>query len=217
MITIYDSGKGGVYLYGELKKRYPEVACDLYLDTSFFPYGEKSREFLLSRALLVAKDIEKRGALTLVVACNTVASWAIPLLEMELSIPVVDPILPSAELAVCRSPTQKIAVFATPSTVESGSYVRAIKELSPHAEVVQVACPHLATVIERGVVQEKDLVPLVASIQDCDTLVLGCTHYSYARDLLQKIVPHMTIIDSNLALLEYLVPKAREVETVSRR
>ncbi len=59
-------------------------------------------------------------------------------------------VAPATQLAVAGSRTGRIGLLATPATVASGAYERAVARRRPHVHLESVACPDLAPIIQGG-------------------------------------------------------------------
>jgi glutamate racemase len=160
----------------------------------------------------------------LVVACNTASAFAVDTLREAFDLPVVGVVRPGAQLAAQATKNGRVGVIGTEGTIASGSYQRALAELSPESEVRAVACPLLVPLAEEGMVDhpatrllaEEYLDPLIR--WGLDTLVLGCTHYPILRPLLQKVVgAKVQIIDSATAVARAVQEGLRERRLLTDR
>lgn len=216
-IGVFDSGVGGLTVLHELLVQLP---CEdfVYLgDTARFPYGERSPEELACFSAQIAEELLRRRAKLLVVACNAATSAALPILErrmMEttLGVDLLGVVRPEAMQAVAATRTGRIGLLATPTTVASGSYERAVSTVDPHVTLCSVACPTLASIIQEGRQFDEHAVQSVREAcaplreADVDTVILGCTHYPLIRPMLQRMLgPRVTLVSSGAAL-------ARQVE-----
>lgn len=52
------------------------------MDRAFFPYGEKSKEFLLKRSLYLCYYLQMHGVDNIILACNTLSLIALPFLKL---------------------------------------------------------------------------------------------------------------------------------------
>lgn len=216
-IAVFDSGVGGLTVLHELLVRLPHEDY-LYLgDTARFPYGDRSRDELERFSLQVADELLARRAKLLVVACNSATAAALPalqarMLQTTLGIDVLGVVRPEALQAVTATRSGRIGLLATPATVASGAYAAAIAAADPHVELVSVATPELAPIIQAGSPFDEEGVAIVraavAPLREAgvDTVILGCTHYPLVRPMLQRMLgPGVAIITSGAAL-------ARQVE-----
>ena len=89
MIGLFDSGVGGLACLREIDRLLPE-ADTLYLaDSAAFPYGSLSPEIIKKRAEVITRTLIERGALLVVLACNTATVVAIKHLRDKFHIPFV--------------------------------------------------------------------------------------------------------------------------------
>jgi len=196
-IAVFDSGVGGLTVLHELLVALPGEDFVYLGDTARFPYGEKTQEQLGTFALEIAEHLLALGAKLLVVACGSATAAALPLLEEHVAdrgVDVLGVIEPAAELAVEATRSGRIGVLATPATVASGAFPRAIAVGAPHAHVESVPCPDLAPIIQSGFPFDEQVVetvrrytaPLRAA--DVDTVILGSTHYPLVAPMLQRML-----------------------------
>jgi glutamate racemase len=216
-IGVFDSGVGGLTVLHELLVRLPREDFIYLGDTARFPYGERSPQELASFASEIAEELLRRHCKLLVIACNSATAAALPLLErrmMEttLGVDVLGVVRPEALRAVASTRNGRIGLLATPTTVASGSYERAVAAVDPHVALHPVACRDLASIIqedrqfdERAVANVREAcAPL--SEAGVDTVILGCTHYPLISPMLQRMLgPDVTLVSSGGAL-------ARQVE-----
>jgi glutamate racemase len=196
-IAVFDSGVGGLTVLHELLVGLPHEDF-LYLgDTARFPYGTRRPEELRRFATENAELLLAAGAKLLVVACNSATSAALPALERlgaARGIDVVGVVSPESRLAVEATRTGRIGLLATPATVASGAYERAVAAEDPRAELVSVPCPDLAPIIQSGFPFDARVVDTVrayvAPLREAsvDAVILGCTHYPLVRPMLQRML-----------------------------
>lgn len=126
----------------------------------------------------------------LVVPCNTATVTAIDLLrrEFEPDLPVVGTV-PAVKPAAAAG--RSVAVWATVRTTASAYQERLIADFANGTPVARVACPGLAEAIDHG---DKDAATaaIAAAAErtpaDCDSVVLGCTHYPLvAPQILERL------------------------------
>jgi glutamate racemase len=172
----------------------------LYLgDTARFPYGERSQAELQAFAVEIADHLLELGAKLLVVACNAASSAALDTLERHLErtgrdIDVIGVVAPATQLAVAQSHNGRIGLLATPATVASGAYERAVWAADRHVHVEAVPCPDLAPIIQGGFPFDEQVVETVRGYcaplraAGVDTVILGCTHYPLVAPMLQRIL-----------------------------
>jgi glutamate racemase len=196
-VGVFDSGVGGLTVLHELLVSLPAEDY-LYLgDTARFPYGDRTREELEAFAVEIADHLLAAGAKLLVIACNAASSAALPAVEARIrhagrEIDVIGVVGPATQLAVAGSRSGRIGLMATPATVASGAYERAVYAADPHVHLERVACPDLAPIIQGGFPFDEQVVETVRGYcvplrqAQVDTVILGCTHYPLVAPMLQR-------------------------------
>jgi glutamate racemase len=192
----------------------------LYLgDTARFPYGDRSPEELLGFARELAGVLLDRGAKLLVVACNSATAAALPALREELEgrVPVVGVVTPESRLAAAATENGRVGLIATPATVGSGAYARALAEVAPDAELHAVASAELAPLIQEGGDVDERVVACVEGLcrplrqAGVDTVILGCTHYPLVRPVLQRALGRgVSIVTSGEAIASEVESRLRQ-------
>lgn len=192
-IGIYDSGLGGLTVLHQLQKQLPQEPVLYFGDTARVPYGSRSAAELLTFGREILTWMGEQGVKMVLVACNTSSALVLEELQREFPWPILGLILPGARAAV--STGRRIGVLATPATVDSGAYPRAIREACPQAGVWQVPCPELVPLIEQGRSQTPEARQILTSYLApllnvrVDTLIYGCTHYPLLDDLTAELLP----------------------------
>ena len=195
MIGIFDSGLGGLSVAAAVARLLPDADLLYFADTAHLPYGAKSDAFISERVLAIGAQLAALGCTTLVVACNTATAAALGELRQRQQQIAVVGVEPGVKPAATSSLSRRIAVLATESTAKSERLAQLIRT---HAEGVQVtieACPGWATRIEslHGLAADSGFAAEVAARvgplleAGADRLVLGCTHYSFLRHLLEPL------------------------------
>ena len=209
-VAVFDSGVGGLTVLHECLVSLPHEDYTYLGDTARFPYGNRSQGELLLFARELASILLEEGAKLLVVACNSATAAALPALREELAgtVPVVGVVLPESRLAAAATRNGRVGLIATPATVASGAYERALLDASGgRAELHAVASAELAPLIQSGGEVDERTVDCVERAckplrqADVDTVILGCTHYPLVRPLLQRTLGrNVSIVSSGEAL-----------------
>ena len=192
---MFDSGVGGLTVLHECLVSLPQEDF-LYLgDNAYFPYGIKDPADLRDRVTRIAALLLDRGAKLLVIACNSATATgadAVREVAAEQGVDVVTVVDPEAEIAAAITDNGHIGVLATPATVESRAYRRALQQQGRELEVTEVAAPDLAPIIQHGSTFSDEVVNTVRAYcaplkkAEVDTLILGCTHYPLVAPMLQR-------------------------------
>ena len=205
-IGIFDSGVGGLTVYGALHERLPNERFVYLGDTARVPYGTKSLATVERYAVENARFLEAHGIKMLVVACNTASALALPAIRRAVKVEVVGVIEPGARAAITIASDHRIGVIATEATVQSHAYRDAISSVDENAEIIERACPLFVSLAEEGwsdTTVARDVARQYLSDfnkQTMSALVLGCTHYPILRDVISETVGEgVTLIDSGEA------------------
>lgn len=191
-IGIFDSGLGGLTILKTLHRALPKENLIYFGDTMNVPYGAKSKSAVTRFSLDIARFLESQGVKLIIVACNTASALALPALQKQISVPVLGVIEPGALKAAEQTRNGKVVVLATEATVQSASYVKALKKIKPQLQVFQQACPVFVPLIEEGWLHKKAGEFIIADyLRDmiatgADTFILGCTHYPVIKHLIAK-------------------------------
>ncbi len=218
-VAVFDSGVGGLTVLHECLVSLPHEDF-LYLgDTARFPYGDRAPDELLRFARELAGILLDRGAKLLVVACNSATAAALPALRDELGsrVPVVGVVTPESRLAAAATRSGRVGLIATPATVASGAYARALADAAPGAELHAVASAELAPLIQEGGEVDERVVACVDGLcrplkrAGVDTVILGCTHYPLVRPVLQRALGRgVSIVTSGEAIASEVDARLRE-------
>jgi glutamate racemase len=101
---------------------------------------------------------------------------------------------PQAEIAAAITANERVGVLATPNTVESGAYRRALEAQGRGLDVTEVQAPDLAPFIQNGSLFDEETMAMARAYcaplkkAEVDTLILGCTHYPLVSPMLQRIL-----------------------------
>jgi glutamate racemase len=194
---MFDSGVGGLTVLHECLVSLPEEDYVYLGDTAWFPYGTKDPDRLRERIRSIAGLLLGSGAKLLVIACNTATAIGEEVareVAREHGVEVVPVVEPQAEIAAAITDNARVGVLATPNTVESGSYRRALEEQGRTLEVTEVQAPDLAPFIQDGSPFDESVMEMARAYcaplkrAEVDTLILGCTHYPLVAPMLQRIL-----------------------------
>jgi glutamate racemase len=194
---MFDSGVGGLTVLHECLVSLPEEDFVYLGDTAWFPYGTKDPIDLRARIRSIAGTLLGGRAKLLVIACNTATAIGTDVAKEVAGahgVEVVPVVEPQAEIAAAITDSGKVGVLATPNTVASGSYRRALEGQGRALEVTEVEAPDLAPFIQDGSPFDEGVLEMARAYcaplkrAEVDTLILGCTHYPLVAPMLQRIL-----------------------------
>ncbi len=223
-IGVFDSGLGGLTAVRELMEILPGENIVYFGDTARVPYGTRSRDTICQFAVQDLRFLLEQDLKAVLVACGTVSSVALPLLQGMTQIPVVGVVEPTAAAACKATKNRKIGILGTGATVKSGSYQAAIHAINPEISVVAKACPLFVPLVENGYL-DGEITQLAAReyikpLQDAgvDTVILGCTHYPLLKPVLSRLFGEgVTLIDSGREAALELAEVLRQNDQLSEK
>lgn len=205
-IGVFDSGMGGLTVMQSIKKCMPNEKVIYFGDTAHLPYGDKSKETLIKYSLDIVDFFLKQGAKAIVVACNSATSnaWDEIVKRVEgkaLTFNVIDPVVNK----VAYELHSNMGVIATQATINSKFYNKKLRKLNKHIKVSSLATPLLVPIIEEGLAKSEIARVTIEhyltnkSLQNIDSLILGCTHYPIIYNQINNFYQgKINIIDSPL-------------------
>jgi glutamate racemase len=205
-----------------LRAEMPQERFIYWADSGYAPYGERSDEFVVARSHHITEQLLAKGPLkAVVVACNTATAVAIESLRTHYpDLPFIG-VEPALKPALAQTKTGCVGVMGTQGTLNSTRFDNLLKTVQTDAlpkkgHFVLQACKGLALAIEKQT--EKSLHDTTEVAQLCakyvqsmgsfghaiaqiDTLVLGCTHYIFVQEILQRLVgPDVKLISTGEAV-----------------
>ncbi|MFP4661498.1 MAG: glutamate racemase [Halanaerobiales bacterium] len=209
-IAFFDSGIGGITVLHTALKLLPDnVKYLYYADTENVPYGTKQKNIVKRYIHRAADFIISKGVDALVVACNTATSIAIKDLRKAYQIPIIG-MEPAVKPAVKICGDRRVLVLATPLTLKEDKYEDLVSKVDSENIVDSLPLPELVNYAEEFKFQGEvsRFIKSKLSLYDLDqygTIVLGCTHFVYYREVLRGILPsHIDIIDGNVGTVQHL-------------
>jgi glutamate racemase len=210
-IGVFDSGVGGLSVLRAIRAALPHEDLVYVADSGHAPYGDQSEAHITQRTLTVGTWLAEQGVKAITIACNTATVVAAKTLREQTHLPVVA-IEPAIKPAVALTRSGVVGVLATRQTVQSASVARLVALYGADKQVLLQACPGLVEQVERADLHSPEteallrqfIAPLLA--QGADTLVLGCTHYPFLREAMQRVAgAHVTLLDPAEAVARELV------------
>lgn len=187
-IGVFDSGVGGKLFADVIKEQLPDSEIILREDKANLPYGTKSKSQLLKLVSPIFLEMERQGCDVIVVACNTVTTNIIGDLRQKLNVPLVG-IEPMIKPASGLTETNQITVCATPATLNSDRYKWLKSQYAKGISFYEPDCSRWAKMIEDRQIDEEEIKSIVehSSQMGSDVIVLGCTHYHWIYDLIDRV------------------------------
>nr|MDD6335254.1 glutamate racemase [bacterium] len=208
LVGFLDSGVGGTSVLALAERLLPGQPF-LYLgDQKNNPYGEKGEQDIRRLVFEGLEHLLDCGAKALVLACNTATACAVDQARQRLPVPIIgmEPaIRPARQLAGDKP----IAVLATPATLSLPRFDKLLAENGGQA--YRVPCPGLVRMVEGGAQQGEMAQYVAGRLADCvpsgvvpGALVLGCTHFCFAREAISQAAPGVPLVDGNAGTVRQL-------------
>ncbi len=202
VIGVFDSGVGGLWVVSEIRKRIPSADIVFVADQGRAPYGPRTRAEVLAFSDEIARWLMDRGAMPVVIACNTASTAALH--ELRASYPSTHFVgmEPAVKPAAAATHNGVIGVLATEVTFQGELFSSVVDRFAAGHTVLTKTCPRWVELVEAGDLEAPEVkeavaecvAPLVES--GVDTLVLACTHYPFLVPLIREAVgPGVAIID----------------------
>ena len=208
-IGFCDSGVGGLTVYSKFRKLLGNENCIFFGDLKNSPYGSKSKEQLISYSRKVFEFFKQKDVKAVVMACNTTSATTYPVLKDEYDFKIY-PIIQSCAKIISELKVEKLGIFATPSTINSGVYVSEIHKYNPDMIIYPQACPEWVSIVESSSQNQPDKIEVIKKDLEKmldngpEKVILGCTHYPYLIDILAQYAPKEMFIDPAEFFVEYI-------------
>lgn len=200
-LGFFDSGLGGLLMMESCRKHYPNHEYIYVGDTQNLPYGPRTAEEIegfMSPYLLWL--LNEKECNYVVIACNTASVKALPIFQKKYPeyasriINIVDPTCTYLQENIDAD--QSLVVLATQGTVKSMMYN------NQGIQTQQIPMPGLVDLIESD---KKDAAlsmvrDALSYYQDVNVVLLGCTHYSWLTEDLQKMNSSIEFISQDKIL-----------------
>lgn len=218
-LGVFDSGKGGLSVLRELHRHSPTLATIYVDDSAYSPYGTRDRDFVLERSRSITKHLIGHGVDAILIACNTATTQVVDELRSEFLLPFFG-IEPAVKPAAPLSRTKRIAVAATSGTLKSSRFADLCRRFAAECTILPLACPHWVEIIEAGLTNGRQVT---ASVQEqinkvvlfeADVLVLGCTHFSFLKPIIQELLPdNCVLLDPAPRVAAHILSKLPEISS----
>ena len=207
-IGIYDSGFGGLSVWRELYRALPNESLVYLGDGKNCPYGSQAADKILQYAIQSVEQLLERGCKMIVVACNTATAVAIAYLrEKYPTIPFVG-LEPAVKPAALSTKSGVIGVLATKRSLEGDHFRRAEAKYGAEVSILKAVGEGFVEAVEADAellpqtetLVRKTIEPIIKA--GADVIVLGCTHYPFLREVIDKVIGDRTVrvIDSGEAV-----------------
>ena len=191
-VLFIDSGSGGINILKECIKVCPRCDFLFFCDNKNMPYGNKTKEELLSITFENLEMIYRFFKFEIVVfACNSLTSTCI--VECREKYPNVEFVgtVPAIKPALEKFDREDVLVLATQATADHNILIEKTK-------VPVLVMQNLASMIDENLDEIERLYPQLDKQLEginAKAIVLGCTHYVAIKKHLEECFPNVEIFD----------------------
>ena len=214
-ITVLDWGIGGVDLLSGLRRARPDLDLRYRSDSGSLPWGRLSPGALTARVATLLEEETAAGADAVLLACNA-ASTILPRLRTPRArdgtgaaspqFGVHGVIAPGLAM-VLAGPWRDVGVLGGQRTIRSGAWTRPLRGagLQVRGRIAQPLSARVEAADLDSAGTRALVAGLCAPLRACEVVVLACTHYSAAADVLQDALPGVVLLDPAAAALVALL------------
>ena len=206
-IGIFDSGLGGLSVLRTLRKALPYESFVYLGDGARCPYGERSREEVMRFTEEAVERLLAEGCKLIVLACNTATAVAVKSLrEKYPNIPFVG-LEPAVKPAALTTKTGIIGVLATKRSLEGEHFRTTAAQYADKVQILTAVGEGFVEAVENNEEHSPAVEAMVRKVVEplvqagADKIVLGCTHYPFLQDIIERVAGEgVEIIESSEAV-----------------
>ena len=193
-IAVFDSGVGGISVLRHLVRILPGERFIYYGDSANAPYGSRSTEEVRVLTLAaVGKLLAEYPLKALVIACNTATAAAVNDVRAAHPELIVVGIEPALKVAADHFPGGRVGVLATEVTLREEKFDTLLHRFDENVTIYKIPAPGLVELVEHGKVDAPETEALLRKVLGpylgkLDAVVLGCTHYPFARNAIRRVL-----------------------------
>lgn len=193
-IAVFDSGVGGISVLRHLVRILPGERFIYYGDSANAPYGSRpTREVRALTLAAVDKLLAEYPLKALVIACNTATAAAVNDVRAAHPELIVVGIEPALKVAADHFPGGRVGVLATEVTLREEKFDTLLHRFDEDVTIYKIPAPGLVELVEAGKVDAPETEALLRGVLGSylgklDAVVLGCTHYPFARRAISRVL-----------------------------
>ena len=193
-IAVFDSGVGGISVLRHLVRILPGERFIYYGDSANAPYGSRpTREVRALTLAAVDKLLAEYPLKALVIACNTATAAAVNDVRAAHPARTVAGLAPALRVAAAPSPGGRVGVLATEVTLREEKFDTLLHRFDENVTISKIPAPGLVELVEHGKVDAPETEALLRKVLGpylgkLDAVVLGCTHYPFARNAIRRVL-----------------------------
>lgn len=202
-IGMCDSGIGGILVVNALVEAYPNLNIVYIGDQKNAPYGDCSKDELMTYAVSMMNEFKRRNIDQVIIACNTLCANVLKEIQEQFrDMDIVGVLEPTCRQI--KEDIQSLLVIATTSTINKHAFQTYLNASNPDLTVYELACPELVPLIEGGadnaLLQQRAKDYVAPYLGKVDAVIMGCTHFPLVEESIQHFLGVKTF-NSNEAMV----------------
>ena len=204
-IAVFDSGLGSLSVIKQLRKHLPTENLLYLADELHFPYGNKTRQELLTIVLDILRYLERYKPKLVVIASITPSVQILDEVKRSSKIGVLG-IIPPLKTACKLTKKKHIGILATAGTIKSKELGVLIKSQVPqNILVTKFDASQIIGLVENGeyISNERKTFDAISKAIEyredldshIDVMVLASTHLPFVSNYLVSLLPKIRLID----------------------
>jgi glutamate racemase len=174
-----------------------------------------SKKYVRENIIKLLHTYSSINVYSIIISCNTISSCILDILYQNEfiinGINIYEPIIPMCLYIRQKNVFINILILSTPLTHKIQWHYRLLN--TNYRKIKYVSFPLLAQELEEKTSYSKSLERLQQQkefIQDCDCVVLGCSHYNTIKDEILSLLKMKynfqgVILDSNIIQLDFFI------------
>lgn len=219
-IGLFDSGFGGISVLNQCLKQMPNENYVFYADSKNCPYGKRTKENIVEIGIDIISKFNMYNPKSLIIACGTMSTSdplklraQFPNLDIIGTYPDFEHLLKpydiiSEELYDFRLDKKlsitkhrlKVLILATTATCNSEYIKDKLKSFKGLIDVYAEPADAIVKAVENDEVDSfhlrNELENILMPYRDVDYVVLGCTHFPFAKKVIKSIITDKAIFTS---------------------
>ncbi len=219
-IGIFDSGVGGLSVFSQMIQLLPNEHYIYFGDTINLPYGSKTQDQLINITSNIFNFFESKNVKAVIMACNTTSALTYDILKNKYNFKIY-PIVQRVVKQIANKHYNRVGVFATEATINSHAYKKEFLKYSPNTEIFEIASSKWVNIVENGLQDQPDSINNIKLQLDLmlknniDKIILGCTHYPYLINILNKFAPEELFINPAIYFAQDIYKDLKENNLLS--
>ncbi len=200
-------------MWRELHAKLPNESLTYLADGANCPYGGRPKEEIRRFADEAVGKLIADGAKMVVVACNTATAAAIDFLREKYSDTPIVGMEPAVKPAAMATRSGVVGVLATAGSLGGDLFLKTSARYADRARFIAAVGEGFVEIVEQSqentpeaeIAVRRVVEPLIE--EGADQIVLGCTHYPFLREVIERVIG-----DREVAIIDPAPAVARRVE-----